>query len=250
MRKSFESILLVGIMVVLIVSPFIETKFDYRKKYESPNIKDVSEIKNVSIKEKEITEKQEDAPKKESRDVKNNKKVVDKKEKKKEIKKNIPKSTPKPTLKPTPKPTKKPTPKPTKKPIKKVNKQKQTTQKSKSVFYLSSYERRVAECIVMGESGSEPYKGQLMVAYCILNACKKDGLQPSEVRKVYKYSGWNTNPTKSVKRAVSSIFDHGHRPVNDTPLYFYAPKYCNSSWHETQRYITTIGGHKFFGRWK
>jgi spore germination cell wall hydrolase CwlJ-like protein len=217
MKLNFKSILSLSIIVAFIISPFIAVNFDHRE--EDKNI----EVKDINIKQKEVPKKKED-------DIETTE-VPKKETKKKELK---------PTLN---------TNRKTVKQVKKVAKKEQMVKKNKQKFYLSSRERKVVECIVMGESGSEPYKGQLMVAYCILNACKKDGLQPSEVRKVYKYSGWNTNPTKSVKRAVSSIFDDGHKPVNDTPLYFYAPKYCNSTWHETQRYICTVGGHKFFGRW-
>lgn len=117
---------------------------------------------------------------------------------------------------------------------------------TESMFYLSEEERRIAECIVMGESGAEPYKGQLLVAQCLLNACLKDGLQPSEVRKVYKYSGWNSNPSESVKNAVSEVFDNGYKVTDEYVLYFYAPKLCNSKWHETQKFVTEVGGHRFF----
>ena len=78
---------------------------------------------------------------------------------------------------------------------------------SEPVFYLSEYERWVAECIVMGESGNQPYEGQVLVAQCILNACLKDRILPSKVRTRYKYSGWHESPTESVKQAVSAVFD-------------------------------------------
>lgn len=117
------------------------------------------------------------------------------------------------------------------------------------LFQLSEYQRSVVECMVMGEAGGEPYEGQVMVAHCILSACLKEDLQPSEVRINYKYSGWNEHPSESVKEAVTAVFDRGEFIVDDTPLFFYAPKWCNSKWHETQRYICTIGGHKFFGEW-
>lgn len=117
-------------------------------------------------------------------------------------------------------------------------------------FYLTNEERWYVECMVMGEAGGEPYEGQLMVAYCILNACHRSDLQPSEVKVQYKYSGWKENPSESVKQAVSEIFDFGARPVDDTPIWFYSPKLVKGTpWHETQRWITTIGNHKFFGEW-
>lgn len=235
MRVNFKSILSLSIMAAFIIFPCFAISFNYK---EDKNIK-TTETKDINVKEAEIT-------KKKVKDIKKKKEVPTEKPvgktKKSEVKAT---DTPK---KNTSKPTANASAKSTKK-VKRVSKVKQKTQSNKRTFYLSSYERRVVECIVMGESGGESYRGQVMVAFCILNACKKDGLQPSQVRKAYKYSGWKENPNKSVKKAVSAVFDNGYKPVNDKPLYFYAPNRCNSSWHETQRYITTIGGHKFFGRW-
>lgn len=127
-----------------------------------------------------------------------------------------------------------------------TKKKETTTTKSKSVFYLSDKERRVVECIVMGEAGGESYKGQVLVAQCILNACLKDNTQPSKVRTKYQYSGWNKNPSKSVKKAVSAVFDNGYKITNEPILYFYSPKYCKSSWHESQCFVIECGGHRFF----
>ena len=114
------------------------------------------------------------------------------------------------------------------------------------IFHLTEYERWIAECIVMGESGGESYEGQMAVAQCILNACLKDDIKPSEVRKKYKYSGWKENPTKSVKRAVLVVFDLGEKIVDEPILYFYAPSLCQSKWHETQIFVIELGGHRFF----
>ena len=122
--------------------------------------------------------------------------------------------------------------------------------KTEPAFYLSEYERNVVECMVMGESGAEPYDGQLLVAQCIINACLKEGIQPSEVRKKYGYAGWNSNPSDSVKEAVSVVFDEGYELIDEFILYFYAPKLCKSNWHESQRFITEVGGHRFFAEWE
>lgn len=119
----------------------------------------------------------------------------------------------------------------------------------KPVFYLSDYERWVAECIVMGESKGEPYDGQVLVAQCILNACLKDGLQPSEVRTKYQYSGWDEELSDSVKNAVKEVFDDGYKVTEEFILYFYAPKHVSSRWHETQKFVTEVGGHRFFAEW-
>ena len=123
-------------------------------------------------------------------------------------------------------------------------------EKVESAFYLSDYERQVVEKIVMGEAGGEPYEGQVLVAQCILNASLKDGIQPSEVRTKYKYSGWNENPSDDVKNAVSEVFDRGYKAVDEYILYFYAPKYARGTWHETQKFVIELGGHRFFAEWQ
>lgn len=123
------------------------------------------------------------------------------------------------------------------------------TEKTEPVFYLSDYERWVAECIVMGESEGESYEGQVLVAQCLLNACLRDRLQPSEVREKYKYSGWNEEPSENIKNVVNAVFDDGYKVTEEFILYFYAPKYSKGKWHETQRFIIEVGGHRFFAEW-
>lgn len=116
-------------------------------------------------------------------------------------------------------------------------------------FYLSDQERYIVECIVMGEAGGESYEGQVLVAQCILNGCLKEDVQPSKLRKMYKYSGYRTNVTKSVKKAVRDVFDEGYRITDEPILYFYAPKHCKGKWHETQCFVIEVGGHRFFKDW-
>ena len=118
------------------------------------------------------------------------------------------------------------------------------------VFELSDYERWVVECIVMGEAEGESWDGKVLVAQCILNACLKDGIQPSEVRVKYKYSGWKENPNNDVMTAVKAVFDNGHKVTDEPILYFYAPKYSKGRFHETQCHVITEGGHKFFKEWE
>jgi spore germination cell wall hydrolase CwlJ-like protein len=117
------------------------------------------------------------------------------------------------------------------------------------LFYLSEKERRIVERVVMGEAGAEPYEGQVLVAQCILNGCLKEDVQPSKLRKMYKYSGYKTNVSESVKKAVSAVFDSGYKITDEPILYFYAPKRCKGKWHETQRFVIELGGHRFFKEW-
>lgn len=123
-------------------------------------------------------------------------------------------------------------------------------------FYLTDYERAVVEYIVAGEAGYESYEGKWAVAQCILNGCLRNGAQPSEVKTAYKYSGWKTNlESKSpedwaeVQEVVSRVFDYGEMCVDDFILWFYAPKYSRGGWHNTQRFVTQIGGHRFYSTW-
>lgn len=101
----------------------------------------------------------------------------------------------------------------------------------------------------MGEAGGESYEGKMLVAQCLKNACEKDDLEPSEVAEKYQYSGWSENPSKETKEAVRAVFDNGEKLTDEEILYFYAPEFCDGEWHETQRYVLTEGGHKFFAEY-
>jgi spore germination cell wall hydrolase CwlJ-like protein len=113
-------------------------------------------------------------------------------------------------------------------------------------FPLSDYERSVVESLVMAEAGGECYEGQIAVAQCILNACERNNCQPSEAAIIYKYTKNRPKPSDSVKKAVDAVFNNGETVTESKILYFYAPDRTYSSWHESQNYIMTIGGHRFF----
>lgn len=106
------------------------------------------------------------------------------------------------------------------------------------------YVRRV----VMAESGNQPIAGQMAVAQCILNTAKAEGLSPYQVVTT---PGQYANPyskevNQSVREACDRVFRDGETVVDAEIRWFYAPKYCYSSWHESKTYVTTIGWHKFF----
>lgn len=114
------------------------------------------------------------------------------------------------------------------------------------VYYaITDDDRYTLQCIVQGEAGGESIEGKMWVATCLLNAMRKDNMTAAEVRTAYQYAGWSENVSDDTIKAVSAVFDDGEA-THDTVLWFYAPKLCNGSWHETQRYVATIGGHKFF----
>ena len=109
-------------------------------------------------------------------------------------------------------------------------------------------ERELLERIVMGEAGGEGFLGQALVAQCIRDALVyKDIDSVQDVITKMKYSGsLNKKPTEEVKQAVSYIFDEGKNAVQHRILYFYAPKIVKSKFHESQNYIYSHKGHKFF----
>lgn len=120
-------------------------------------------------------------------------------------------------------------------------------QSTASVRYaLTAVERNEIERVVMAEAGAEPYIGQMAVAQCILNACEQEGKSPDEIAELYGYTDSRPEPSAEVKKAVAKVFDDGETATDAEILYFYAPALCKSSWHESQAYVCTIGGHRFF----
>ena len=123
----------------------------------------------------------------------------------------------------------------------------------KSPINLTEDDRWFIESVVAGECAYEQYEGKLAVAQCYFDAMLKDGLSATEVKSVYGYIGWNENLDKQdpkayneVKNAVMDVF-YGGKFVTEKPiLFFYAPKWCTSEWHEAQEFEMEIGAHRFF----
>lgn len=123
----------------------------------------------------------------------------------------------------------------------------------KSPINLTEDDRWFIESVVAGECAYEPYKGKLAVAQCYFDAMIKGGLTAREVKDVYQYAGWNPNLDKQDRKmyievmdAVHDIFDMGQFVTEKPILFFYAPRWCTSEWHEAQEFEMEIGGHRFF----
>ena len=116
-------------------------------------------------------------------------------------------------------------------------------------YELTAEERAEIERVVMAEAGSESREGIIAVAQCILNAAEREGVRPTEAVKMYKYTPDRKEPTEAVREAVSAVFDNGETVTDEPIIYFYA-NYIHSGWHETQRFITQIGVHRFFAAWE
>lgn len=115
-------------------------------------------------------------------------------------------------------------------------------------YSLTEAERDLIERVVMAESGGESYKGQMLVAQCVLNACILDNIRPAEAIRKYAYAKSRPEPSESVKQAVSAVFDKGEQVTDEPIVYFYAPALVRSEFHESQIFVIEEGGHKFFCR--
>ena len=113
-------------------------------------------------------------------------------------------------------------------------------------YRLTADERELICEVVMAESGIEPIDGKMAVSQCILNACEKTGKRPAEIVEEYGYTERRVEPNAETREAVAAVFDAGETVTDAEILYFYAPELVYSAWHESQTYICTIGGHRFF----
>lgn len=113
-------------------------------------------------------------------------------------------------------------------------------------YELTDAERWELASVVTAEAEGEPYAGKVAVAQCILQACEDDGIRPSTVLSKYDYVGKRPEPSAEALEAVQAVFDFGHVATAEPIKYFYNPERCQSDWHESQVYIMTINGHKFF----
>ena len=116
---------------------------------------------------------------------------------------------------------------------------------SPSRVSLSSYDRAKLERLVMGEAGSMGYLGCALVAQSIRDAMNRSNTTSiDQIISQYQYFGSTAmEPNADVQSAVSFIFDSNGSAVQHRVICFYIG---SSSWHETQTFITEVGGVRFF----
>lgn len=104
--------------------------------------------------------------------------------------------------------------------------------------------------VITAEGGSD----QLVcngVVQCLFNACQREGCSPEQALQDYQYTGPADWISDEARNAWDAVFCSGYRFVDfEDALYFYAPAYCDSPWHESQRFVTEVGSVRFFGRWE
>jgi hypothetical protein len=87
------------------------------------------------------------------------------------------------------------------------------------------------------------------VTQCLFNACEKDGWvhTPKEMMIRYRWTGPASWISEEAERAYDEIFCSGvtYTAFGDATV-FYAPAYCESAYHESQRFVCEAGGVRFF----
>ena len=119
-------------------------------------------------------------------------------------------------------------------------------------FYISEDERYTIACIIAGEAYNSDMDLKTAVAQTIYIAMKIEGCRLNGV--ISRYDGYRDKSViedhvwQECQEAISQIFDRGEMAVDEPIEFFYAPQYCDSAWHESLIYVTTIGGCRFFTR--
>lgn len=117
---------------------------------------------------------------------------------------------------------------------------------SEKRYELTNDERAEIASVITAEAVGEPYAGKVAVAQCILQACEDDEIRPCEALTKYGYSKNRPEPCSEALKAVVAVFDCGQVATAEPIKYFYAPSLTDSEWHESQDYVMTINGHRFF----
>ena len=119
-------------------------------------------------------------------------------------------------------------------------------------FYISDDERYTIACIIAGEAYNSDMDLKTAVAQTIYIAMKIEECRLNGV--ISRYDGYRDRSViedrvwQECQEAIAQIFDRGEMAVDEPIEFFYAPQYCTSDWHESLKYVTTIGGCRFFTR--
>ena len=125
-------------------------------------------------------------------------------------------------------------------------------EKKEPFFYISDDERYTIACIIAGEAYNSDMDLKTAVAQTIYIAMKIEGCRLNGV--ISRYDGYRDRSViedhvwQECQEAIAQIFDRGEMAVDEPIEFFYAPQYCDSAWHESLTYVTTIGGCRFFTR--
>lgn len=87
------------------------------------------------------------------------------------------------------------------------------------------------------------------IAQALYNACEKHDWKytPAEMMRKYQYTNPASWVSEAAERAYDEVFCCGYvyGSIGKATV-FYAPQYCSSDYHESQRFVVEINGVRFF----
>lgn len=111
---------------------------------------------------------------------------------------------------------------------------------------LSDEDRKLCGSIIATEAGYQNEVSQILVAQSIYNRMKeKDVSIQKAVRG--EYANKNKKSDDQINEVINMVFDQGRGVTDENVKWFYNPDLCKSSFHEHQKFIVEIGGHRYFG---
>ena len=116
---------------------------------------------------------------------------------------------------------------------------------------LSDEDRDLLERLCMGEFGSGGFIGASLIAPAVTDAMSFDGYASvADVIRECHYTGSTSIGTNNeCRQAVRYIFDDNHDAVQHRIMYMYNPYMVQSTFHESQNFILSYAGIRFFDRW-
>lgn len=120
-----------------------------------------------------------------------------------------------------------------------------------SIISISQAEYNLICSVVMRETGYGSYEGCVAVSQCFRNAMIREknsgnAYDAWSVQRKYGYGGVGRTPNERVKRAVYDVFYNGVTITSEPIICYYAPALAYSAWHESQIYVCSYDGNKFF----
>ena len=105
--------------------------------------------------------------------------------------------------------------------------------------------------VILAECRGEEVMGQIAVAQCIRDMMEYSGASAVDVISKYGYATEILAPVSEetrdiAKDVITKVFVQGVRATPYRILFFYNPDVVKSEWHESQKYVMTLGRHKFF----
>ena len=116
---------------------------------------------------------------------------------------------------------------------------------------LTDEDRDLLERLCMGEFGSGGFIGAALIAQSVKDAMCFDGYPTvADVIVECRYTGSTDIGTNDAcRQAVRYVFDDNRDAVQHRIMYMYNPYMVQSAFHESQNFILSYQGVRFFDRW-